>query len=102
MTTKLVSLDYEMPKCNTSLDRLPVTIGSDSDVEMRLNDPSVSPHHCRIEQVGEQLVVSDLASTHGTYINGDLITTKSVLQAGDELTIGMKSFFVQSDHTGDA
>ena len=41
MTTRLVSLDYDFPACETSLARLPVVIGRGLDAGIRLNDHTV-------------------------------------------------------------
>jgi pSer/pThr/pTyr-binding forkhead associated (FHA) protein len=42
----------------------------------------------------DRLVVTDLGSVHGTFVNGSRIT-ESILSAGDELGIGMMTFLVQ-------
>lgn len=94
MPASLVSLDYRIPTCDTGLEQLPVVIGSSPDAEMCLDDYLVSPHHCRIEQVDGQFIVSDLGSVHGTHINGERIT-KSPLKPGDTLSVGNLSFFLE-------
>ena len=94
MRASLVSLDYEVPNCDTSLRDLPVTIGRSPDADICLNDPSVALYHCRIEQVGDQLLVYDLGSAHGTAVNGDRIR-ESPLLPGDSLSVGLRSFFVR-------
>jgi pSer/pThr/pTyr-binding forkhead associated (FHA) protein len=95
MKTRLISLDYCAPQCDMNLDDLPVTIGQAADAEIRLDDPSVSKYHCYIDRIDNLLVVRDLNSRHGTRVNGTLVS-ESVLMAGDELAVGMMSFWVQS------
>jgi pSer/pThr/pTyr-binding forkhead associated (FHA) protein len=73
-----------------------VVIGHAPDDTIRLDDQSVGDHHCRIASAGNGLVVTDLGSVHGTFVNGSLIT-ESTLSPGDELSIGMMSFLVQFD-----
>lgn len=95
MTTTLVSLNYNAPKCDLSLDRLPVMIGSSPDADIRLDNPYVSPYHCRVDLIAGKLVLRDLESVHGTFVNGERVD-ETTLTSGDELAIGMLSFYVQS------
>src|SRR5678815_611792 len=58
-----------------------VTIG-------RLPDnPAVSGHHARVFQDGNSVILEDLRSTNGTFVNGRPIT-RHVLQHGDEVLVG--------------
>jgi len=52
-----------------------------------LDDPDVSRRHARLEIVDDQLVLSDLESTNGTYVN-DAWVTRQVLVPGDRIRIG--------------
>lgn len=94
MQARLVSLDYQVPDCDPSLAQLPVTIGRSPDAGIHLEDYSASHYHCRIAQIDGQLVVLDLGSVHGTFVNGTRIS-ESPLMPGDSLGIGMLSFFLQ-------
>ncbi len=94
MRARLVSLDYYVPLCDTSLDALPVVIGQAEDAEIRLDDFSVADYHCRVSATDDGLTVTDLDTVHGTYVNGTRVT-ESVLTPGDELSIGMMTFLVQ-------
>ena len=96
MKARLISLDYQVPQCDTSLGVFPVVIGHAPDAAIRLDDPSVGGHHCRIASAGDGLVVTDLGSVHGTFVNGSRIV-ESTLKPGDELAVGMMTFFVQFD-----
>ena len=94
MKGRLVSLDCYIPACDTSLGRLPVLIGSGPDAEIRLDEASVSPLHCRIFQIDGTVVVEDLESVHGTFVNGTRVK-QSPLLPGDSLGIGTRSFFLR-------
>ncbi len=48
----------------------PVTIGREDDNAVRLNDERVSRFHAKIQSDGDQLILTDLDSTNGTFING--------------------------------
>ena len=98
MKAELISLNYHVPQCDTSLGNFPVIIGRAADARIRLLDPSISNYHCCIDVVDGQLMVCDLGSVHGTCVNSCLIT-KSALKHGDELAVGMLSFLVQYNRT---
>jgi len=52
-----------------------------------LDDPDVSRRHARLELADSQLVLTDLGSTNGTYVN-DARVNHHVLLAGDRMRIG--------------
>lgn len=63
------------------------TIGRLEDNTFQIADPSVSSHHCEIFMRGDDVVVQDLNSTNGSYINGEKIT-EAVLKPGQTLRLG--------------
>lgn len=69
-----------------SLER-PVTLGR-GDVEIRLEDPFASSRHARIERQGSVLVIEDLGSTNGTYLNDEPLNGPQPLHHGDQIRIG--------------
>lgn len=95
MTLRLASLDYALPECDTTLRVFPFIVGSAADAHLRLDDHSVSGHHCSFHEVDGRFMVRDLGSLHGTFLNGERITQAEV-RLGDELSIGMLTFLVQS------
>ena len=71
-------------------------IGRGDSAEIRLEDPFASSRHCRILRQGDVLVIEDLDSTNGTYLNGDLLDGPQPLHPGDRIRIGDNEFsFVQ-------
>jgi sulfite reductase (NADPH) flavoprotein alpha-component len=67
---------------------LPVTLGRDiGTAAVVLDDTDVSRRHARIEMAGNELVVVDLGSTNGTYVNDERVT-RLVLVPGDRVRIG--------------
>lgn len=64
-----------------------VIVGRDDTCDIRILAKSVSREHCAIEQSGEDLVLRDLGSTGGTYLNGNRID-KINLRDGMEITVG--------------
>lgn len=64
------------------------TIGREPDSDVFLDDVTVSRRHALIVRRGDFLVISDLASLNGTYLNRRRIPAEEVLTDGDELQIG--------------
>jgi pSer/pThr/pTyr-binding forkhead associated (FHA) protein len=58
------------------------------DVEIRLEDPFASTRHARIERQGSVLVLEDLGSTNGTYLNEEPLQGPQPLHHGDRIRIG--------------
>ncbi|MGE0402946.1 MAG: sigma 54-interacting transcriptional regulator [Kofleriaceae bacterium] len=52
------------------IESLPITIGSDVAAKVRVRDPHVSRRHAEIVRADDGVVVRDLASRNGTYIDG--------------------------------
>jgi hypothetical protein len=64
-----------------------VTLGR-GDVEIQLDDPFASSRHARISRQGHAVVIEDLGSTNGTYLNDELLTGPQPLHDGDRIRIG--------------
>jgi pSer/pThr/pTyr-binding forkhead associated (FHA) protein len=62
------------------------------DVEIRLEDPFASTRHARISREGHVLVIEDLGSTNGTYLNEEPLTGPQPLHPGDRIRIGDSEF----------
>jgi hypothetical protein len=62
------------------------------DVEIRLEDPYASSRHARITRQGHVLVIEDLGSTNGTYLNEEPLNGPQPLHPGDHIRIGDSEF----------
>jgi len=71
---------YEIPSHGATLGR--------GDVEIRLDDPFASSHHARISREGHVVVIEDLGSTNGTYLNEQQLGGPQPLHPGDRIRIG--------------
>lgn len=69
----------------------PVTIGRAADNAVVLDDRTVSRHHAVLELVPDGVVVSDLDSQNGTYLNGVAVRS-DLVRPGDRLRIGKTVF----------
>jgi pSer/pThr/pTyr-binding forkhead associated (FHA) protein len=62
-------------------------LGRGADSDIFLEDVTVSRHHARVTVDDSGLLIEDLGSTNGTYVNGRWADA-SALVAGDEIFIG--------------
>lgn len=84
---KLVVLTQSLAGKSFDLAGERTTIGRIEDNNFQIAEPSVSSRHCEILLHGNDVVVKDLNSTNGTFINGEKIT-ESVLKPGQTLRLG--------------
>ncbi len=93
----LVSLRGELLAISIPLERDEVILGRALEADVRVNDLRASRLHARIKVERDSLTdlvrctISDLASTNGTLLNGQILT-EAVLQEGDKIVIGDQVF----------
>ena len=63
------------------------TFGRSVRADVRLDDDSISRFHVKFSCVGENVVVEDLRSANGTFVNGERIEMRK-LKDGDKIRIG--------------
>jgi ABC transport system ATP-binding/permease protein len=73
---------------NRPFDRPQIVIGRGDECEVQLDGLLISTQHARISHSGGILVIEDLNSTNGTYVNGQRITGRRQLPAEDVVQIG--------------
>lgn len=71
------------------------TVGRQTDCQLRIVSSQVSRRHCQIFEKGGHLLVKDLGSSNGTFVNGKKIQDQRVLEPGDELTVGQVKFRIE-------
>jgi hypothetical protein len=64
-----------------------IVIGRSSDLDMVLVEDMVSRKHAKISTAGQQIVIQDLGSTNGTFVNGEKVK-KIRLKEGDRILVG--------------
>ena len=64
-----------------------IVIGRASDLDMVLVEDMVSRKHAKISTQASQMVIMDMGSTNGTFVNGEKIR-KTRLKEGDRILIG--------------
>jgi pSer/pThr/pTyr-binding forkhead associated (FHA) protein len=85
---KLVVLSEGLTGQSYELKVDKTTIGRVEDNTFQIAQPSVSSHHCEILLRGADIVVKDLNSTNGTFINNNRVTDEAVLKGGQILKLG--------------
>ena len=63
------------------------TIGRGSQADIQVIDEGISRRHASIRLSGDGVVVSDLGSTNGTFLNGEKVATHA-LRDGDKIQVG--------------
>jgi pSer/pThr/pTyr-binding forkhead associated (FHA) protein len=93
---KLVLLSAGMTGRTHELKGDKITIGRVEDNIFQIPEPSVSSHHCEVVLRGNDIIVKDLNSTNGTYINGNKIT-EAPLKPGEILRLGQIEMRLETD-----
>jgi pSer/pThr/pTyr-binding forkhead associated (FHA) protein len=75
---------YDIPESGATLGR--------GDVEIQIEDPFASARHARISRQGYVLMIEDLGSTNGTYLNEEPLSGPQPLHPGDRIRIGDSEF----------
>jgi pSer/pThr/pTyr-binding forkhead associated (FHA) protein len=70
------------------LEREEMFMGRDLANEITISDPEVSRRHARFIMQDDTIMLEDLGSTNGTFLNGERISTPQQLRLGDVVTLG--------------
>jgi pSer/pThr/pTyr-binding forkhead associated (FHA) protein len=87
-----VTAEGETQRVPLSKDR--TVIGRQDGCQLRIPIAGVSRTHCEITVSSGSIVVKDLGSSNGTFVNQEKITQQP-LAAGDLLSVGGQVFLVQ-------
>jgi hypothetical protein len=98
MKARLILQRKNAEPVSFQLAKFPVTLGRESTNDILLNDRSVSRKHARIILSAGQIVVEDLGSANGTFLNGVKVSS-SALADGDTLLLGDCMFRVETGDT---
>ncbi len=84
----LLLLDDNAPPRRIVLDSLPVIVGRAPPADLVLEGAAVSRRHCRFDAVADKIVLTDMNSTNGTFIEGNRLTAPVTLEDGTTIIIG--------------
>jgi len=79
------------------LNRFPALVGRQLDLPVALHSHNVSRHHAEFTQTGGQLLVRDLDSTNGTFVNHQPVSASQTLTAGDVVRFADVEFRVRRE-----
>src|SRR4051794_11541844 len=67
----------------------PIVLGRDASADVVLDDGQISRRHARVTPSNGGVVVEDLESTNGTFVNDDEVQAPVELRPGDQLLVGV-------------
>lgn len=70
-----------------NLTRSQMIIGRSSKADVQIDQEAVSRNHCKIINTGNAVLLRDMGSTNGTYVNDEMID-EYVLRDGDFIKVG--------------
>ena len=65
-----------------------VVLGRSEEADVLLDDPYASDFHMRLVAQESGIVLHDLGTTNGTYVNGRRVTAPTTLRRGDNVQVG--------------
>ena len=71
-----------------------MTIGRKEGNTIKLTDQYASGNHAKIVAKNNEIIIEDLNSTNGVYINEEKVNVHSKLRANDKIRIGSATFKV--------
>jgi pSer/pThr/pTyr-binding forkhead associated (FHA) protein len=89
----LINRNPDLPFADFKLDPGTFTVGRSSACDFALCDATISRRHARLMVSDSQILVTDLNSRNGTFIQGEAVTTGCV-RPGQELRFGRVKFIL--------
>jgi serine phosphatase RsbU (regulator of sigma subunit) len=80
--------DPAAPLLRREVEPVPLRIGRREPCELVLRDTEVSGLHCQVQLHGNEVVVTDLGSTNGSFIDGVRLQHSAALHNGSTLQVG--------------
>lgn len=96
MMVNLITFSRKGARKDFALGSTPLIIGRKPEADIRIPLGEVSRAHCEVRVQGGKILVRDLGSSNGTYVN-DQKVTEAALKAGDQMRVGPVQFTVQVD-----
>lgn len=79
---------------------LEVAIGR-QDTDLVVEDPEVSRRHAVLRRSDGSVIVEDLDSTNGTFVNGERIRSPIAVGPGDQIRVGRTTLEIEPDQRAD-
>ena len=91
---KLISKEGLPPGQHHELTGNEIIIGRDKDADIQIDSQVISRLHTRILWKDNSIILEDLKSSNGTFLNGMQIFSPVVLSHGDQISLGQEITFV--------
>ncbi len=88
----LIQLSGNETGQNHRISAKTIRIGRDITCDICVDDPHVSRLHAEVVSVGTDIILRDLGSTNGIFVNGNKITEHRLLD-GDKVLVGTRLYF---------
>ncbi len=80
------------------IDKTIMLIGRHPDCDIVLkHSRKISRKHCCLAQIDDRIVIRDLGSLNGVWVNGQRVHRQNDLSVGDELSVGDVAFRLEND-----
>ena len=96
MDVKVVMFKRDGQRKDFAITNKTTVVGRGEDCTLRIPLASISRQHCELVKSDDNLLVRDLASSNGTYVNNQRVN-EAALNVGDRITLGPTTFTVQID-----
>src|SRR3954469_11416013 len=73
-------------------------VGRNATNEIQIEHPTISSFHCEITSAGDSLIIKDLGSTNGTFLDGKPVQEVCAFN-GQRLQLGSVELFVDAPET---
>ena len=93
-----LTLNWEVKNRLFTLNGSKTTIGRSANSTVAIEDESVSEHHCEIFNRNGEVMVKDLGSANGTFVDGQRIV-EATLKPEQTLRVGNVEFLVEKHET---
>lgn len=84
----LINEQSGAPTKEFELTKPEIVIGREDSVDITIPASAVSRRHARLLQEGEQYALEDLGSSNGTFVNGEKLIQRRILNSGDKIRLG--------------
>lgn len=95
MDVRLIRFKDDGARRSFRIKRGKCVIGRDAACDLQIPTPSVSRHHCEVVIDGDKVVVRDLDSSNGVFLNESRVKGEIHTKAGDRLAVGPIIFTIQ-------
>lgn len=96
MSASLVLIRHDGKQVEVSLKHAKTILGRHTDCQVRIPDASVSRQHCEVSMGEGRLMIRDLGSSNGTFVNRRRISSTELAPA-DLINIGKFIFVARID-----